>query len=411
MLTKCQENAVDIFTAFLLDPLQHEMRIEGHAGTGKTYLTKHLCDVANSLTSVLQMLTGKDEKLQMYFTATTNKATEILSTSLGMKTSTIHSLLGLIVRDDYTNGVSKLSKTTNYQIFENSIIFIDESSMVDTYLLQMIQESTKNCKVVYILDPYQLAPVFELSAPVSALPISVASLVTQCRSPGPIALLGEQFRSTVKTGTFSPIQTNGNEILYVSGPTFQRMVNTEFTKRTSDLKLLAWTNKKVQGYNSYIRGLFTSSPHYEVGELLVTNKPILNNKVQCFSTEDVVKVTNVSNLEKQHGIAGYTYTLNGSIRVFGANDPSEVTALLKLHKRNGNWIEFYAMRDYFADLRPLYASTVYKAQGSTHKKTFIDLSDIGKCNNANTVARMLYVSATRAKEQVIFCGTLPDKYV
>lgn len=410
MLTEGQKAAVEVFSDFLLDPNQQELVIEGHSGTGKTYLTSVLVDTANSLTGVLQLLTGEDKTLNMYFTATTNKAATVLKDTLKEDTSTIHSLLGLKVRQDFTNGISKLSKTSNYQVFKNTIIFIDEASMIDQRLLKMIQESTLNCKVIYIGDPYQLAPVFEVTAPVFSLPVTKVQLTEVKRNRGPIARLGEQFRKTVITDLFPTIIPNGNEIIQVDGPTFQSMVNTEFTRTEGNNKVLAWTNQRVNDYNKYIRGLFTSASHYEVGETVITNKPILIKGATAYSTEQAMTVTRVSKLTNEQGIDGYWYTMDYKVEVFQAANMNDVKEKLKHHKRNQEWVDFYQVTEFFADLRSLYASTVHKAQGSTHSKTFIDLEDISRCHKPNEVARMLYVATTRPTDQVILYGQLAEKY-
>ena len=75
------------------------------------------------------------------------------------------------------------------------------------------------------------------------------------------------------------------------------------------------------------------------------------------------------------------------------------------------WPLYFQYKDEWLDLRPAYASTVHKAQGSTYTTVFMDLSDIGKCNIASDVARMLYVSISRASKQVYLYGDLPSKYL
>ena len=64
--------------------------------------------------------------------------------------------------------------------------------------------------------------------------------------------------------------------------------------------------------------------------------------------------------------------------------------------------------DTWADLRPTFASTVNKAQGSTYDKVFIDLSDFKPMVHKDPIqlARLLYVAMSRAKYQVIFTGDL-----
>ncbi|GAG41266.1 unnamed protein product, partial [marine sediment metagenome] len=95
---------------------------------------------------------------------------------------------------------------------------------------------------------------------------------------------------------------------------------------------------------------------------------------------------------------------------FAPDDPKKVKAYLKSLANKKEWVEYYAIKETWLDLRPAYASTVHKAQGREYDTVFIDLSDIGRCNTASDVARMLCVSISRAKKQVVFYGALPTKY-
>ena len=63
-----------------------------------------------------------------------------------------------------------------------------------------------------------------------------------------------------------------------------------------------------------------------------------------------------------------------------------------------------------ADLRPRNACTVYKAQGSTYREVFVDLTDIGDCRNPSQAARMLYVACTRPTHNIKFIGNLPARF-
>jgi ATP-dependent exoDNAse (exonuclease V) alpha subunit len=64
------------------------------------------------------------------------------------------------------------------------------------------------------------------------------------------------------------------------------------------------------------------------------------------------------------------------------------------------------LEDWLIDLRPLYACTINKSQGSTYNRVFLDLNDVDKCRNKNQVHRMLYVGFSRASEQVIITGDI-----
>ena len=70
-------------------------------------------------------------------------------------------------------------------------------------------------------------------------------------------------------------------------------------------------------------------------------------------------------------------------------------------KEAGDWGTFYKLKEGIADLREPYASTVHKSQGSTYEVCFMDMGDIRRCFDRNTLARMLYVGCTRPKQKLI----------
>jgi ATP-dependent exoDNAse (exonuclease V) alpha subunit len=96
--------------------------------------------------------------------------------------------------------------------------------------------------------------------------------------------------------------------------------------------------------------------------------------------------------------------------VFLPKRPHEASAILKQLAKEKNWKDFFDVKEKVADLRPTYACTVHKSQGSTYDNVFIDLYSIGKNNKPNEVARLLYVAVTRASNNVYLYGNLPDKY-
>ncbi len=93
---------------------------------------------------------------------------------------------------------------------------------------------------------------------------------------------------------------------------------------------------------------------------------------------------------------------------------TEVQALLKQlpveAKGSGNWKTYFMVKQGWLDLRPAYASTVHKAQGSTFDIAFINLTNIGEGFTTEDVARLCYVSTSRAAKEVVYCGNLPPKY-
>lgn len=65
------------------------------------------------------------------------------------------------------------------------------------------------------------------------------------------------------------------------------------------------------------------------------------------------------------------------------------------------------MEGFVIDLRPSFACTVTKSQGSTFDWVFIDLDDICKrIHHPNQLARALYVAFSRARQGVIMTGDM-----
>lgn len=420
-LSPDQQKAADIFMKFLHTPNEKEMVIKGFPGCGKSYLTKYLISGIQSSNSLQGLISPGSKDTQIHCTATTNKAAAVLSKASGEPSSTIHSLLGLKVQNNHSNGTTSLKKTKNYQVVKNTVLFIDEASQEDSKLLNMIRDSTMACKTVHIGDPYQLTDIREKECPVFTDIKLQAELTGSQRfaATGPIANLAAQLRKTIDTQVFMPIIPDGKVIKHCDGPTFQKEINQEFGRKDfqeNDAKIVAWSNNKVTSYNNYVRSLHVSDPKLQVGEKVITNKPIFNlgsDRIMLRTEFDAI-VTKVGLDSEEYGVPGYWVTLDNHINAFQPMSRYAAQAVIKAAakeaKKSNMWSMYFLLKDFFADLRPIYASTVYKAQGSTYKKVFIDLNDIGKSPHWYVVARMLHVAITRASDRVYLYGDLPDKY-
>ncbi len=420
VLSHDQENALNEALAFLIDdnPENNEMSISGPAGTGKTVLTKHLLAAARKQKKMLTLLTEDfTNELSIHLTSTTNKAARVLADATGEEAGTIHSLLGLRVVNNYNTGKTQLKKSSASKVIQNAIIIIDEGSMANEELLQTIRDSTHNCKVIYIGDSYQLAPVFENSCPVFSKVQAQSKLITIQRQAAGSTIIqfANEFRSALDTGVFPEIKSHGNDVILLDGPGFKAMAKQEFTNMPSynHARMVAWTNNRVHQYNDYLRNLNVQNPDYQVGEFLLTNNPILkSNGHVIFSTDSIAKITDIEEDERQD-IKGWNITLDDSVEVFQAKDQHQVNVYLKKlaaqAKRNGKWVHYFNAKEAFADLRPIYACTVNKAQGSTYENVFIDLDDIGRNNKNAEIARLMYTAVTRASHKVYMYGSLPRR--
>lgn len=421
-LNQGQQAAADGFLSFLFSP-DKEMIISGPGGVGKTFLMGYLIDkVMPDYFDACKLMGIEPEYTSVQMTATTNKAAEVLSLATNRPTETIHSFLNLKVQDDYVTGKSKLSKTRKWVVHENKIIFIDECSMIDSELRKVIHEGTHKCKIIYVGDHCQLAPVTEPLSPIYRDSLPFHDLTQPMRNANQPALMEvcRQFRETVETGEFKPIQIVPGVIDYLDDQEMSRMIDSTFQQQNREARILAYTNKRVIEYNDHIRGLRRLPSEYTMGELLVNNQA-LQLGGRMLSVEEEVEIINQSGTTEHHAIwegaelEVRSTTLRSRLGVTYHDIPVPVdrehyASLVRYYQRQKEWLPYFKLKNTYPDLRPRDAATVHKAQGSTHEVVFIDVGNLSTCHQPNVVARLLYVGFTRARKRVILYGELAEKY-
>jgi len=414
-LNQCQESAVESFVEFLCDPSETELVIKGHAGTGKTTLVNHILSNLHKYTAMAKTL-GLDMKIpnDIVVTATTRKAASVISKELNCKGQTIHSYLGLMVRNNFRDGSTYLALSKNAKEKRNTLLFIDESSFIDENLLEQIRAQCINCKIVFLGDPYQLLNVDSGTSPVFDSDIATTTLTTVMRNSGEIYRLSSQFRDTVKSGDFLPIALDPKKdsVIHVNGDQFQSMVDKAFTAKSYvpdvSAKIIAWTNDCVHGYNAYIKQLLGNNEDYSVGETYVCNSPIIVEDQIIANTDEIVTIQDIDNAIEED-VLGYSIMINDNW-VFAPKNPSDKKHIVNQYARIKDFVSMYRIKDTWADVRPVYACTTHKSQGSTYGTVFINLTDIGRNHKSDELARLLYVAISRASKQVVLYGSLPSKH-
>jgi hypothetical protein len=398
VLSESQQNIIDSFPGFLLSE-DREFTISGYAGSGKTFLVQYLTKMAPAQQKMVELLDPSIKPRRFIYTATTNKAAEVLRGTVNEGTSTIHRALGLKVKNNYKTGKQELICTRGIVPLRNSIIFIDEASMINDVLLTRIRDvirKTADCKIVYIGDEYQLPPIKEDICPVFQKTKNKHFLQEIHRQvkDSPIIKLASHYRKMLDDTDLSwPEIPYDDEIIfkYDDKDKYFDALRKAYTAPhgPNDLKILAWSNKRVHRYNDWIRKLLGAVDPIEPGETVITNKPLFFGKTIMAMTDRILEVDQVRKGEDRiptEVTANTSFALDGywvSFKNFGPDSEvfmpanwHQANALCKQLKRDTNWKPFFYIKEHWADLRPIHASTVHKAQGSTYKEVFIDLSDM-----------------------------------
>lgn len=417
-LNKGQEKAASDFLGFLVTD-EKRFTLSGGAGTGKTTLVNHIIGEMGDYNAVLEVI-GKKGLKEVIVTATTNKAAEVIGAAIGIEATTLHSRLGLVIENDYQTGRTKIKRGSKHAIVSDSLIVVDEISLIDTPMLAEVEASTINCKFLFIGDKRQLAPIYEPISPLFVNPQNIAYLTERMRMRGSPALeaLNQQMEDTVDTGVFKPIVAVPGSVEYLDNKGMEAHMQTFFLTPEPQSRVLCYSNNRVLQYNNHLRYELGLSGQFTVGERLVAATAVRNPHIGgSINPEQWVTILDVDT----PGINEYLYqnfkyevetymveTTKGAF--WQPTDHGHLQRCMKHAGKEKNWQAYFYMKECIADFRMPHAATVYKSQGSTYPTVYIDLDDIGKCNNADQVARMLYVAISRAQNKVYLYGKLPAKY-
>lgn len=418
-----QKAAADGFFEFLFSE-DKALNISGPGGVGKTFLMSHMIDQIMPRYLETSKLMGLEARfVEVEMTATTNKAAEVLAIATQRPTSTIHSFLNLKVQDDYSTGDSKLTRTPNWTVHQKKIVFIDECSMIDSPLLKHIEEGTHGCKIVYVGDHCQLAPVKEPISPIYKQGLPFFELTEQMRTSIPeLQATNTQLRQTVETGEFKPLRIIPGIIDWLDDQDMATGLEIYFKQQNPDCRVLAYTNKRVIQFNDHIRNIRQQPDEWQVGEMVINNSAIrlsntqvsVEQELEIFKQDDrtekhlidddegVFLEVRRTDLRSLHG--GMLYDVPVPV------DRNHYLALINYYAKGKQWAKMYNLKNTYPDLRQRDAATFHKSQGSTYDAVFIDLANLSTCRNPNVVARMLYVAISRAKQRVFLYGQLADKF-
>jgi len=420
-LNQEQRDAFADVLAFINDPSRKFHRVSGGAGTGKSFFISKVAD------DILKHKGPHSNLVHVAITATTNKAAAVLKGSMQHRRAaiqTIYSYMNLRIKNDFNTGEQRVIPTPKWEVHDRTLIIVDEASMVNRTLYDYIDKgTTSSCKILFVGDKNQLAPVKENISPVYAKNKTESMLIQPVRQENQQALmdLAEIAKQTVLTGEFFPIEEVPGVIDFVNGNQMKGILERDYNQEDSKRRILCYTNERVRDYNLYVRELRGYTQHYEVGEMLTNNSSAeLVDKTRLYTDQVVEVIERGDEYQNDQIIPNHSLDMIDLVvrdpetlaiyEVTVTADPNDREEVLKYWKSRKKWDRFFKFRDHHPDLRSVAASTTHKAQGSTYDDVIVDLGDIGKCTQPEMAARLQYVALTRPKNRLFIRGKLPERF-
>lgn len=418
--------------------------LAGYAGTGKSTMIKKVLDFY---------------RYGVIVSAPTHKAKKVVMNMTGKDGQTLHSLLGLrpdVDLDNFNPNDPKFNPIAIPKITDYNFVIIDEASMINLELYELIQDKTKNShtKVLYMGDPAQIPPVGEKESAVFSQVNNQSHWLTKIErqnNTNPLAFIYDALRNNLNKldGGFerrSNINELGEGVIFTidkrefRNAILDKFSSTEFKKDTDFCKVIAWRNETIMKSNKVIRSelLSNTADVVEVGDILMGYRSVSDEKLRCNIIENSAdyRVVLKSGIEEnQYGIKGFRVQLREDLArgqfkyqdvfIIDSNDFENLYLYAQMHdffrdmgKSNKKmWNKYYEFRRnnllmvtidkyknglyrstadiIIKDLDYGYAITGHKSQGSTYSHAFVMENDI----NDNWVLKernqIKYVALTR----------------
>lgn len=426
--------------------------LKGWAGTGKTFtisvLVRYVLDV---------MYPNKKYKIAV--TGPTNKSVRVIRTTSGIKHpkvifQTIHKLLGLTERITHDGKQEFVNQGTSPQIESVRLLIIDEVSMLNDELFEMIIEHRGKTKIICMGDPAQIPPVGkpdcipfreELYEKYRIKSLQLRTIMRQ-KHDNPIIDISVKIRKNIESrrNPVDPVTVKlendeGVEFLNLNDKNIrksfpliiEKYFKTEKFENDSEYaKIIAWRNKTVASMNQLVRRVIFGEDKIRskilLGEKLIANSPIIEGDFVLFNTNEEFTVESFKilseNKKDQQGLELTLKYYEAVVKYLDDQDESKKTYIDILHEdseedfkwllndlksiaiekkgKDKTWIKYYDFLRRFADVGYAYAITSHKSQGSTYDTTFVLEDDIDTNMDIVERNRIKYTSYTRASRKL-----------
>ena len=396
-----QQAAKDLIFDFIDDPDARVFNFVGPAGTGKTYTLGDISHTIEGQAELCHALGVHKDYTNIEFTATTNKAAKVITEATKIDTGTIYSRLGIKLVNDFQTGDKKLNFSTSKFEEGKLIIVVDESSYLDERMFKAILKLMPNCKLIFTQDPYQLQSVKGSIPPIEEYAGQWTAELTQVqRSSGKLAELTMYLRECVRLQEDPNFDADNKQIFLIDDDRFMDRIDSLFGSdwQPNTARILTYTNKQAQAYNQYLRDFRKQESVFCSGDFV-----IVNEFCRGFSTDAELLLTNEADSIRRHMGLEYKYFAMGEKGLAVPLNYTKFHAMVEEARKAKDWYKYFALKEFFIDLRDPYAMTTHKAQGSTYEHSLVDFTDFTSCRNWDTKRRLAYVGVSRASQQFIGC--------
>lgn len=435
-----QKQALDKIFEFIKSK-EHTFSLTGSAGTGKSLL----------ITKIIEFL--ERENIEYCLCAPTHKAKTVLEYYTKRPSVTLHKLLSLspkldIINLDFRDLTFKMGAIK--EIPTKGIIICDESSMISDDLFKLLLKVSEkvNTKIIFIGDKCQLKPVDSnrVSLVYKIKNSYNLTKIYRQQSKNSILPILENLREQIITD-FTNYSGEDKNLLCTSD--FKKFydwckIGVEDLINKSDIfqtKVLAFTNARVNNYNTYLtQSIFGSPKKYYKSEILTGYENLTFNNYDFFNSMDYIIIDNPKEIDIKIpnflSLPGYELLLydtgnniTANIKILskyidesyfidlaGYIEETRIEAVnAKYKSRSLAWKKYYQIynsftspKDLFYDNRLIrrksfdrgYSTTVHKSQGSNYNNVYVDMYDINTCTDKEQLRQLQYVALSRTRGNV-----------
>jgi len=416
LLNREQQEAVTAIRDYLdgkLPDLEY-VTVSGPGGSGKTFMLKYALN--------------NYDRSKILSVTISHFAKKVLQDNLGENytTGTVASMLGLILTYDTVTGKEKMVASTSMpKIQKYDIVVIDEVSMIDDKVYDMILSHGK--KIIAVGDKYQLPPVEQDHDSKFFDNINV-ELVQVIRFNLQIKKLSSIFVSeiarynegynikkdilTLKTKRHSELDEHGAGYIFINS--LKQLLTYAYQDFKRDLtnvnscRIIAYKNKTIDKLNDKIRMLLfgKKARRFEIGELIISQ----GGYGSFITNGDVFRVTGVKDIVDSNNIKCHILTVNVNMPIpiivvadEGMQEYTEIEEYLREQANStANWKPYKEFTGAYAKFKYSYAVSTHKAQGSSIDNVYVFEADIMNVGPISIKEKFqsLYVAVTRARHRV-----------